>query len=308
MSRLAHPVVRIAALLGCLAALFALYFGVSRPWLLRWGATDAEVSMPLPGDEIIRAPVGQTTRAITIAAPPAVVWAWVAQMGQDRGGFYSYRVLENIVGANMPSVEVLDPRLQLWRAGDRLWMYPPEKVGGAGSAVLLRLDQGRALVFGTHQIGTAPAAAPDGTWAFVVLPAEAEGTPDGSRLLFRGRGAGGLHLFAAAFNLAVFEPVHFAMERKTLIGIDTLAEGGRLSPARDALQVTLWAVTFLGFVVSGVLVLVARQPGWHLMTFLGCGLLFQLLTLVQPSPFIGLALVVATIRPRLVVDAWEQVC
>ena len=32
--------------------------------------------------------------AITIAARPEEVWPWLAQMGQGRGGLYSYDVLE----------------------------------------------------------------------------------------------------------------------------------------------------------------------------------------------------------------------
>ena len=82
-------------------------------------------------------------------------------------------------------------------------------------------------------------------------------------------------------------------------GIKTLAEGGRPSEVSDGIQVTLWAALFVAFVVSGVLVLAGRGVGEHLLTFTGAGLLFQLLTLVQPSPAIGLALLVATARPRL---------
>jgi len=43
-----RPIARIAALATALAALFAVYFVVARPWFLRWGATDLEVTMSLP--------------------------------------------------------------------------------------------------------------------------------------------------------------------------------------------------------------------------------------------------------------------
>jgi hypothetical protein len=52
-ARLEHPLVRVAALSCCLGLLFAVYFGLARPWFRRWGATDAEVRMVLPGDQII---------------------------------------------------------------------------------------------------------------------------------------------------------------------------------------------------------------------------------------------------------------
>jgi hypothetical protein len=31
-----------------------------------------------------------TTRAVKIDAPVGAVWPWLAQIGPDRGGFYSY--------------------------------------------------------------------------------------------------------------------------------------------------------------------------------------------------------------------------
>ena len=111
--------------------------------------------MALPGDEIVPAARSRETRAITIAAPAAQVWPWLAQLGQDRAGFYSYRLLENLVGCEMPNIEQLDPRLQSWKLGDKLWMYPPRKAGGVGFAVLAAYEPGRALGFATRQIGTA---------------------------------------------------------------------------------------------------------------------------------------------------------
>ena len=88
-----------------------------------------------------------------------------------------------------------------------------------------------------------------------------------------------------------------------MIGIKKVAEGGKTSRLLDDVQVGLWAATFLGFIVSLGLVVAGRQPGWHLVTFVGCGLLFQLLTLLQPSPLIGLVLVLATVRPRVVAES-----
>jgi hypothetical protein len=68
------------------AAMLAAFFTLVRPWYLRWGATDAEARMTLPGDEIVPNAASQTTRAITIDAAAENVWPWVAQIGQDRGG------------------------------------------------------------------------------------------------------------------------------------------------------------------------------------------------------------------------------
>jgi hypothetical protein len=55
-----------------------------------WGATTSEVNQPLPGDELVPSPNLGYTRAITIQAAADKVWPWLAQMGQGRGGLYSY--------------------------------------------------------------------------------------------------------------------------------------------------------------------------------------------------------------------------
>ncbi len=100
-----QPSKRGLALLGSLSATLFVFFWFVRPWYLHWGATDEETRRALPGDEIIGHANRQETRAITIDAPVERVWPWLAQLGQDRGGFYSYDLLENLVGCAMPTAE-----------------------------------------------------------------------------------------------------------------------------------------------------------------------------------------------------------
>jgi hypothetical protein len=57
---------------------------VIRPWYLRWGATDDEVTMAMPGDELIP-DTDPATRAIGIAAQPEDVWPWLVQLGLGKG-------------------------------------------------------------------------------------------------------------------------------------------------------------------------------------------------------------------------------
>lgn len=61
-------------------ASFASEVIASIPWHLRWGATPQEVSVRLPGDDLIRHSIGQTTRAISIQAPPDVAWNKLLQL------------------------------------------------------------------------------------------------------------------------------------------------------------------------------------------------------------------------------------
>ena len=72
--------------LGAVMIMAAAYFGLVRPWLLRWGATAGEAARPMPGDGILGADAASTTRAITIAVPAHHVWPWLAQLGYGRAG------------------------------------------------------------------------------------------------------------------------------------------------------------------------------------------------------------------------------
>jgi len=296
-SRFRSAVARTGLLLAALAGLGATYALIARPWLLGWGATAEETVARLPGDGLVPAAKSQETRAITIDAPASTVWAWVSQIGQDRGGFYSFQTLENLFGCEMPNVEQLVPRLQQWKVGDKLWMYPPRKAGGAGFATLALLEPGRALGFATRQMGRTLDDAPDASWSFIVLPLDATR----SRLVFRGRGSGGLRLLPGIFTLAIFEPVHFAMERRTMTNVKRLAEGRLPSRRTDTAQVILWTAVFLAFLAAAVAVLGSRQVAGPLAALVTLGLLFQVVTLGQPHPAVGailLAAILATVAAQ----------
>jgi len=61
-----------------------------------WGALPGEVGVPLPGDDLVPEPAGQATLGVDVYAPAGEVWRWLVQIGQDRGGMYSYDRLENL--------------------------------------------------------------------------------------------------------------------------------------------------------------------------------------------------------------------
>ena len=91
------------------AAGAAAYVEWFQPWFRRWGATDTELAEMWAADVFVEPGITRHTRAITIDAPVATVWAWLAQIGQDQAGFYSYTALENLVGARMRNVDELHP-------------------------------------------------------------------------------------------------------------------------------------------------------------------------------------------------------
>jgi hypothetical protein len=136
-----------AAIIGSVAA----YLLVVRPWQLRWGATGEERGAALDGDDLIANPDLMATRAITVHAPAAQVWPWIAQLGQGRGGFYSYDTLENLVGCDIHSADRIVPQWQDLKVGDQVKLHPEV---GPGVAVV---EQGRVLVLrGGVPMGTVP--------------------------------------------------------------------------------------------------------------------------------------------------------
>jgi hypothetical protein len=273
----------LALALVAIGANFAAY---TRPWFLQWGATAAELNRGLPGDEIVPDAASQYTRAVTIDAPVEEVWPWLAQLGQDRSGFYSFDLLENLVGCQMPVDDVLRPAKQTWQEGDRLWMYPKEKAGGAGFATLRTYVPGRAMGFATRAPGTMVDEPEDGSWSFVLEPIDGRTT----RFLIRGRLAPGRSSAGLAFDRLFFEPAHFFMERRMMLGIKALAEGRDRGRATNHAHVVLWIVGFTLFVGAAVLILRRRDWLRPLVTFLAAALVFQILTLGQPPLAVGAVL------------------
>jgi hypothetical protein len=179
------------------AAGLAGYVLVARPWLRSWGATPAERARSLPGDELVERPGSQTTRAVTVEAPAGDVWPWVAQIGQDRAGFYSYEWLENLAGCRMRNADRIHPEWQHREVGETVLLH------WAHGLPLARFDAERSFAF-------------EGGW-YLVLEAQNGST----RLIARGRVPRGL---GSAAYAALLELPHFVMERKMLLGIKARAE------------------------------------------------------------------------------------
>jgi hypothetical protein len=201
----------------------AAYLLAVRPWHMRWGATPEELASTLPGDALCPGAPGQVTHAITIDAPPKDVWPWILQIGQDRGGFYSYAFLENLIGCEMPNVREIVPEWQHRSVGDTVWFGTPRHFGGKAKMIAAIVEPERSLVFATPpDWDRIQASAPgrEGTWALVLTPAGEKGT----RLIARGRSAVKPSLWRRAADLAFWEPAHFVMERKMLFTIKWLAE------------------------------------------------------------------------------------
>ena len=126
------------------------------------------------------------------------VWAWLAQIGQDRGGFYSYQSLENLAGCNLHNADRIHPEWQLRVVGETVRLHP------ATGLKLARFEPGHSYAF-------------EGGWYFALQPVDHTRT----RLFARSRVPRGLPSLAYAVFI---ELPHFIMERKMLLGIKARAE------------------------------------------------------------------------------------
>lgn len=213
----AHRTARAAHVVGHGAVLaFVAYLAVLvalRPWHMRWGVTNEELRSALPGDSA-QAVVSRyrMDHGVTIAAPAESVWAWVAQLGQDRAGFYSYDWLERLAGDDIANANRVVPAWGTRRVGDLVRATQPDYLGGRfGRDLGWRIDQfepNRVMVL-------------HGWGAFVVRPVDERTT----RLIVRTRGDGKPNVALAPLGFLLFEPAHFIMERGMLLGIKARAEG-----------------------------------------------------------------------------------
>ena len=194
-------------------ATLAIYDQILRPLILGWGATSKEIASPIPGDDLIPSPITVTTRGMRINAPVEKVWPWLVQIGQGRGGFYSYDWLENIFGMNIHTSDRILPDYQQLTIGDLVPFWQ-----GVGVTVR-EIDPPYLLVLGgafdpnSSEVG--------GTWTFMLHPLDAAT----SRLLIRTRIAEfPPSWLSRIFTFVLLEPAHFIMERGMLLGIKQRAE------------------------------------------------------------------------------------
>jgi hypothetical protein len=173
-----------------------------RPWHRRWGATDAEVAAPMPGDDLLSQPQLRATRAITINAPPEQVWPWLVQVGCLRAGWYADDLLDNLAH---PSAQEVVPELQAFEVGQWLPMTP--RPTERTSFVVDSFEAPRWMLWRT----------PTSTWAWQLVPLLDERT----RLITRLRVA---YEWRHPGGIVLLELGDWPMMRRMLRGIRQGAE------------------------------------------------------------------------------------
>lgn len=182
-----------------------------------WGSTAAEAVLPLPGDELVADPADVVTRAVGIDAPAAEVWRWLVQIGQGRGGMYSYDRLENLIGLDIRSTDEIREEWQHLDVGDEVVLVRPGwgPLAGGYALEVARIVPGEAIVL----LQSPPRHPWRAVWTFAIVPV------DGGhcRLLSRSRAA---RASSPALRLATaaLDPVTTVMIRRMLLGIRDRAE------------------------------------------------------------------------------------
>lgn len=223
----AHPVHPMAAgprrlrrrIIDTVATTFTAYLLLViavRPWIIHWGSTGAELRQSLPGDELYEPHRFHLQHAVTIHAPADRVWEWLIQIGQDRGGFYSYSWLENLMGLHVRNADRIVPEWQHRAVGDLVPSVPRGWLGGRFGELgwrVHRVEPPRALVL-------------EKWGAFVLLPVDAHTT----RLVARSGIGLDRWLLARPAELLAFEFPHWVMQRKMLLTLKERAEGSARAP------------------------------------------------------------------------------
>lgn len=191
----------------------------ARRFYRNWGTTKEECDTPLPGDELVGRPAVQTTEGIWIDAPASSVWPWLVQMGQDRGGLYSYEQLENFIGLKYRNADRIHQEWQQLAVGDVIRLAPRGWMGLRDGMALpvAQVVEGQSIVLRQ----AAPNSPVDGVWSFHVLPR----WEDRCRLLVRSRTRMSVPGEVVAAELA--GPVVSLMTRGMLLGIKRRAEAAQ---------------------------------------------------------------------------------
>ena len=205
---MARKLVQVAARVALLYA--------ARRYYRNWGTTKEECRMFLPGDELVGRPAVETTEGVWIDAPTSAVWPWLVQMGQDRGGLYSYQTLENLVGLHYHNADRIHPEWQHLARGDLMRLVPKGWMGLRDGISMQVVDvvERQSIV-----LRTVPTERLwDAVWSFHLIPH----WEDRCRLLIRTRIR--LHHPGEVLATELAGPARALMTRGILLGIKRRVE------------------------------------------------------------------------------------
>ena len=230
---------RVLAVLTLIGVVLVIYVLWSRPYQLRWGATDEDIQRPMPGDELDRNPTFLATRAITINGTPEQIWPWLIQMGYERAGFYGYDMIENLGSQRGPdSAKRIIPELQNVKVGDEI------PISAAGSWVLYAIQPEDYFIW-SGKTG-------DGGFTWALYPIDEYHTRLVSRIRWSHHWSPPSQL---ALDLFTEFTDHLAV-RKILQGVKGRVEGQIESTAKTNTEFVFYVIAALIFFVTTVMLIV----------------------------------------------------
>ena len=245
----------------------AAYLFLLRPWHRFWGATGAEQVAFMPGDQIVEKPTFMTTRAVNVKGTLEEIWPWLAQMGYQRGGLYSYDWIDRLLGIlDGHSATVILPEFQDLQAGDTI------PIGGSPGWPVSSLDPGRFMVLNIQQDPVHI------SWSFGLKPLNARA----SRLVLRIRGRIPVKPRWIPF-FALMDVGEFPMVRKMLTGISDRVEGHPQTPNEELAELGLWAAAALIGLIAFFLAFFRRQwLRFFILSWLSLAAVFYLAYIAPP--------------------------
>lgn len=203
-----RTLLKIIAILAGLLVLAIVLAAAFMPWMDRWGASDAEIAASFTGDQLVADPRVTYNRALTIRAAPEQIFPWIAQLGAERGGMYSYTWFEtNVLRCELSNADRIHPEWQDLKVGDKVKMCPGDS--GPPAYEVAALEPGRTIVLGHEEDGHWT-----DVWQFILIP-HTNGT---TRLILRSRDS------KAGLIWDLIRPGEFIMSRGMLLGIRERAE------------------------------------------------------------------------------------
>ena len=261
-------------------------FAIANSLIPTFGSTPEELTLVLPGDELLTHPTVNWKHAITINASPEEVWPWIAQMGDTRGAFYSFMFIERMV----------DSRPGLYVNADRI--HPEWQDVQVGQGLIADMVKVAELEPGKYLLGS---VAPDSdfgwTWMWHIAPA-AEGR---TRMIVHMS----IQMPAGADNPAVTVFMNLGaviMERNMMTGLKLRAEGGSEPAWIEPVEIVLWFGTLLSGLAGAWLFITRRR--WQIPLAVGLGAVMALfvLTFLQPAIWLRLVMLVALVGALV----WDQ--
>lgn len=287
MKRILSFTIRLVCGLLLIALLVTGLFALTLRAIPSWGATADEVARALPGDELTTQPTILWTNATVIAAPPEKVWPWIAQLGDTRGGFYSYTFIENRIGA---LTGAKDYHVVYVNANA---IHPDWQQPQVGEQIIQDSLKIREVKPGQYLLADSITPVPFmWVWGWFLEPANG-GTQ--TRLLVR-----------FAIEVPATEPANpvmgflmnvggFVMQQNMLQGIKLRAEGGSEPVWLELVEIVLWFTALLCGLLAALLYLFQRAWLRPLVVATMAVVILFLLTFVQPSLWVRFVLDLALV-------------